>query len=102
MLPRSRSSIRVVACVALGAIALLFALAFNKSCFEIDQDGAAWQVYMDYQVRDRAPFSQLGVDPHEGDFDSSYPLINDLTLPGAIYRIAGAAAAPSRVATYGI
>ncbi len=102
MLPRGLSSVRIFACVALGAVALVFALALNKSCFEIDQDGAAWQVYMDYQVRDRAAFSQLGVDPHQGDFDSYYPLINDFTLPGAIYRLAGATAAPSRVATYAI
>ena len=49
-----------------------------------------------------AAFSQLGVDAHQGGFDSYYPLINDFTLPGALYRIAGAAAAPSPVATYGI
>jgi hypothetical protein len=89
-------------CVALGVLALGFALIANSNCFEVDPDGIAWQAYIDYQVQNRQAFSQVGVDAHQGNFDTYYPLNNDFTIPGALYRLAGADQAPGRIATYAI
>jgi hypothetical protein len=89
-------------CVALGVLALGFALVANSNCFEVDPDGIAWQAYMDYQVQNRQAFSQVGVDAHQGNFDTYYPLNNDFTIPGALYRLAGAEQAPGRIVTYAI
>jgi hypothetical protein len=88
--------------MALGVIALVLGLAVNSSCFEMSQDGAGWQTYMDYQVQNRTAYSQLGADAHQGDFDAYYPLINDYTIPGALFRLAGKPDAPGPTATYAI
>ncbi len=91
----------VLVCALLGALSLGYAMNVNKACFEIQQDGAGWQTYLDYQSRDRAPFTQTGVDALQGSFDAYYPLINDYTIPGAIYRLLGRPA-PGPLGTYAI
>lgn len=89
-------------CAVLALLVMLFSLSANRSCLEIGTDGASWQTYIDYQVHDRAPFSQLGVDAHQGDFDAYYPLDNDFTLPGALYRLLGKRTPPGPFPTYAI
>jgi hypothetical protein len=84
----------------LGVLALAFALAVNRNCFELGPDGAGWQGYLDYQWADRAAYSQEGVDAHQGDFDAYYPLVADYTIPGAIYRLIGRPHAPGPRFTY--
>jgi len=88
--------------LSIGALSLLVVMLFslwaNRDCLEIGTDGAGWQTYIDYQVHDRAPFSQLGVDAHQGDFDAYYPLDNDFTPPGALYRLLGRSEPPGPVA----
>lgn len=96
MNPKART---ILAC-ALGALALAFALAMNKNCFELGPDGAAWQAYLDYQATDRGPFSQTGVDAHQGDFDAYYPLVLDYTIPGLLNRMTGRIGAPSPTIMY--
>jgi hypothetical protein len=92
--------------LSIGALSLflvmLFSLWANRDCLELGGDGFSWQTYIDYQVHDRAPFSQLGVDAHQGDFDAYYPLDNDFTLPGALYRLLGRSASPGPIATYAV
>jgi hypothetical protein len=92
--------------LSIGALSLfvvmLFSLWANQDCLGIGIDGASWQTYIDYQVHDRAPFSQLGVDAHQGDFDAYYPLDNDFTVPGALYRLLGKSAPPGPLPTYAI
>ena len=92
----------VLKTLAAGLLAMIIGLSVNSSCFEMSQDGAGWQSYMDYQVRNRAAYSQLGVDAHQGNFDAYYPLINDYTIPGALYRLFGKQDAPGPTATYAI
>jgi len=92
----------LLTCVALAILTFAVALAANRDCFEIAPDGAAWQTYIDYQARDRAPFSQLGVDAHQGDFDAYYPLVGDFTPPGALYRLLGIGRAPGPAANYAV
>jgi hypothetical protein len=89
-------------CAILAFLVMLFSLSANRSCLEIGTDGAGWQTYIDYQVHDRAPFSQLGVDAHQGDFDAYYPLDNDYTLPGVLYRLLGKRSPPGPVPAYSI
>ena len=89
-------------CVAFALVVMIFSLVSNRNCFELGTDGAGWQTYIDYQVSDRAPFSQLGVDAHQGDFDAYYPLDNDYTLPGAVYRLLGKSEPPGAVPTYAV
>ena len=91
---------RLIICAALGILALAFALAVNRNCFELGPDGAGWQAYLDYQWADRAAYSQEGVDAHQGDFDAYYPLVADYTIPGAFYRLLGRAHAPGQRAMY--
>jgi hypothetical protein len=98
----TRSQALLVLCFLLGAVTFAFSLDVNRGCFGVAADGAAWQAYLDYQVRDRAPFSQTGVDAHQGDFDAYYPLINDYTIPGALYRFLEIDHAPPPTAIYGI
>jgi hypothetical protein len=97
---------RALSPLSIGAISLflvmLFSLWANRNCLEIEPDGAAWQTYIDYQVHDRASFSQVGADAIQGDFGAYYPLDNDFTLPGALYRLLGRSAPPGPIATYAI
>jgi hypothetical protein len=89
-------------CVAFALLVMTLSLVSNRNCFELGTDGAGWRTYIDYQVRDRAPYSQLGVDAHQGDFDSYYPLDNDYTLPGAAYRLLGKSGPPGAIPTYAV
>lgn len=98
---RRSSLLSCLPILAFGLVSLFLALFANRDCFTLRADGAAWQTYIDYQTRDRAAFSQLGADAHQGNFDAYYPINSDYTIPGAISRLL-AGAGPDRIAMYAI
>jgi len=90
----------LAAILLLAFIAVLAAgFAENGNCMLHGNDGAAWKVMLDAQATDRAPFSDSGVDPYQGDFDAYYPVFREYLLP-SLLTMPFASGMPNTFVTY--
>jgi hypothetical protein len=101
MILRRFIEFRYAALIALGILAVVFSIFANNDCFALRADGAGWQTYVDYQADNRSPYSQLGVDAEQGNFDAYYPIVFEYTIPGALVRLVGGSS-PGPVAMFAI
>jgi hypothetical protein len=108
LIPRvsSNDNISVLIIVAYGvvfALVLYVIFTHNQSCLLCHLDGLLWITR--FAVQDgRIPFSQLGVDPLQGNFDAYLPAFREYFLPEAL-ALPFNQAGPSKVliyTTYGI
>src|SRR5215469_7491124 len=85
--------VRAVTVIAYGALlCAILCLIFlgNSSCLSMGLDGATWVAEFAAQVA-RQPFSQLGVDPVQGNFDAYYPALREFFLPELLSLVFGLA-----------
>jgi hypothetical protein len=73
----------VLFCFAFIAI-LYFSFAANEGCILPEKDGTTWIIQGKTQLAYRPLFSQVGVEPFEGSFDSYHPLSREYLLAPAL------------------
>jgi hypothetical protein len=66
---------------------LYFIFSSNVSCLLFGLDGTSWVLEFKRQAA-RQPFSQLGVDPVQGNFDAYFPAFREYFLPEALALLA--------------
>jgi hypothetical protein len=73
----------------------------NSSCLFFTLDGSYWAFMHDLQVISRAPFTQLGADPVQGNFDAYVPPFREYLLPN-LMAMPFSAGSPDKAVTYTI
>ena len=68
---------------AILCIVLYFIFLRNSACLQYGLDGTSWILGFKAQAA-REPFSQLGVDPLQGNFDAYFPVFREYFLPEAL------------------
>jgi hypothetical protein len=68
---------------AILCIVLYFIFSRNAACLQYGLDGTSWILGFKAQAA-REPFSQLGVDPLQGNFDAYFPVFREYFLPEAL------------------
>src|SRR5262249_6606963 len=58
----------------------------NSSCLFYGMDGSYWASTLNLPSISRTPFTQLGADPVQGNFDAYLPTFREYLLPYAIVR----------------
>jgi hypothetical protein len=68
------------------AFSLILLVIFNNNvaCLLFGIDGVSWVIGLEVQAVAREPFTQLGVDPLQGNFDAYYPAYREYLLPDAL------------------
>ena len=72
-------------CLAFMAI-LYFSFASNQECILWEKDGTTWGIQGRTQLEYRPLFSQVGVEPFEGSFNSYYPVFREYLLATGLMR----------------
>src|SRR6266511_3524854 len=72
-----------VICLAFFVL-LYFSFAANEACILYEKDGTWWMIQGKTQLAYRPLFSQVGVEPFEGSFDSYYPVFHEYLLSPAL------------------
>ena len=65
---------------------LYFSFAFNSDCLLYGMDGAIWDIQGRTRFEYHQPYSQVGVEPFEGNFDGYFPFSHDYVLPSVLMR----------------
>jgi hypothetical protein len=77
----SASAIFLYAVAFVAVLSVIF--SNNVACLLIGLDGTSWVIAFKAQAA-RLAFSQLGVDPLQGNFDAYYPALREYFLPEAL------------------
>jgi hypothetical protein len=89
----------LAALLILSTIVFYLSFAEHPNCLFIGTDGRGLQILMDTLKEFKPPFSQVGADPFEGNFDAYFPLNRDYLVSEALGRLI-AGGAPSKAFTF--
>src|SRR5262249_24470515 len=89
----------VAALLILSTIVFYLSFAAHPNCLFIGTDGRGLQILMHTLKEFKPPFSQVGADPFEGNFDAYVPLNRDYLVSEALGRLI-ASGAPSKAFTF--
>src|SRR5262249_43234003 len=56
----------------------------NSPCLFFTLDGSYWRIAHDLQTIPRTPFTQVGADPIQGNFDAYFPPFREYLLPNLL------------------
>jgi hypothetical protein len=78
---------------------LYFSFAKNENCLLFGLDGMTWRIMLHAQTVYRSLFTQTGVDPFQGSFDSWFPDRPEFLLPSGL-GLLFTGSVPNTVVTY--